>query len=240
MSTNSLILGVTFSLFAIESLIHYQIGVWQEDGPVQFPSLSLPNAKDAMAMAVTSAIFSGLSVVAINKLSQTTKAAESTPIKHDYAVAVLAPNDNGVEGVVHFVSTRKGLKINYDITGLSDGEHGFHIHEYGDLTEGCERACSHFNPYGKTHGGLTGEDRHEGDLGNITSKGNRAKGSILAKNLTLDPSHICSVLGRMIIVHKDRDDLGLGGDAESLKTGNAGKRLGCGVIGLMETPKSIK
>ena len=35
MSTNSLILGVTFSLFAIESLIHYQIGVWQEDGPVQ-------------------------------------------------------------------------------------------------------------------------------------------------------------------------------------------------------------
>ena len=64
MSTNSLILGVTFSLFAIESLIHYQIGVWQEDGPVQFPSLSLPNAKDAMAMAVTSAIFSGLSVVA--------------------------------------------------------------------------------------------------------------------------------------------------------------------------------
>ena len=30
----------------------------------KFPSLSLPNAKDAMAMAVTSAIFSGLSVVA--------------------------------------------------------------------------------------------------------------------------------------------------------------------------------
>jgi hypothetical protein len=81
MSNNNLILGVTFSLFAIESLIHYQIGVWQDDGPVQFPSISLPNAKDATAMAITSAIFSGLSVVAINKLSQTTKAAESTPKK---------------------------------------------------------------------------------------------------------------------------------------------------------------
>ena len=40
------------------------------------------------------------------------------------------------------------------------------------------------------------------------------------------------IVGRMIIVHADRDDLGQGGDAESLKTGNAGKRVACGVIGL--------
>ena len=42
------------------------------------------------------------------------------------------------------------------------------------------------------------------------------------------------IVGRMIIVHQDRDDLGLGGDEESLKTGNAGKRVACGVIGLAE------
>ena len=43
-----------------------------------------------------------------------------------------------------------------------------------------------------------------------------------------------SVVGRGIVIHKDTDDLGRGGDAESLKTGNAGDRLACGVIVLKE------
>tara|TARA_R110002110_G_scaffold87148_4_gene227332 strand:+ start:550 stop:768 length:219 start_codon:yes stop_codon:yes gene_type:complete len=70
MRNSPLVLGVIFTLFAAESLIHYQIGVWQDDGPKQFPSFSLPDAKDATAMVLTSAVFSGLSVLAINKLSQ--------------------------------------------------------------------------------------------------------------------------------------------------------------------------
>ena len=44
-----------------------------------------------------------------------------------------------------------------------------------------------------------------------------------------------SIVGRSVIIHSDEDDLGLGGNNESLKTGNAGKRLLCGVIGYKKT-----
>ena len=235
LNSNTLILGTTFALFAAESLLHYQIGVWQDDGPIQFPKIVMPPAGDLFAMAAISLAFASLTLVVLKKIGAVTKSAESK-VGNSYAVAVIAPNENGIDGTVHFTDTGSSLVIDYDLTGLSDGEHGFHIHEYGDLTEGCESACAHFNPDGTTHGGLDSEVRHAGDLGNITSESGRAKGRLSTPTLSLNPRKRDCVVGRMIIVHADRDDLGLGGDAESLKTGNAGKRLGCGVIGLMEPP----
>ena len=91
-----------------------------------------------------SLVFAGLTVLVLNKIGAVTKSAESTS-GNRYAVAVIAPNENGVDGTVHFTDTGSSLVIDYDLTGLTDGEHGFHIHEYGDLTEGCESACAHFN-----------------------------------------------------------------------------------------------
>ncbi len=147
-------------------------------------------------------------------------------------IAILAPNTNNVEGTILIHETQKGLKIHYKISGLAKGLHGFHVHEYGDLSDGCNSSCSHFNPFNKNHGGLNSTERHEGDLGNIYSENLLAEGEIYVKNLSLTRNRKLSILGRMFVVHDKEDDLGLGGDEESLKTGNAGARLACGVIGL--------
>ena len=150
-------------------------------------------------------------------------------------VAVLNPDKNipknTVHGVIEFIQNPKHLDIKYRIYNLSDGEHGFHIHKCGDLTKGCSSGCSHFNPAKCNHDGLKSRKCHAGDLGNIKSKGGVSRGTIKTNKITLRKS-IRNITGRMIIVHADRDDLGKGGDEESLKTGNAGKRLACGVIGI--------
>jgi superoxide dismutase, Cu-Zn family len=166
-----------------------------------------------------------------NKKNKTKKIKHKCGNQKCSAIAVLAPNKHGVEGTIKIKEERNGVKINYNIVGLSDGKHGFHIHQYGDLTDGCTSACSHFNPFNNSHGGLHSEERHLGDLGNIASKNNISKGNMFLKSASLDACNKTSILGRMIIVHEDPDDLGKGGDVESTKTGNAGKRLACGVIG---------
>jgi Cu/Zn superoxide dismutase len=68
--------------------------------------------------------------------------------------------------------------------------------------------------------------------GNIQSHAGVAKGNITVKNLSCDPCSKYSVIGRMVVVHADKDDLGRGGDVESTKTGNAGERVACAVIGI--------
>ena len=150
------------------------------------------------------------------------------------AICVLHPNKHNITGIIKFsqnIRTNK-VRVDYNVTGLSDGKHGFHIHEYGNLTDGCSSACAHFNPHNEVHGGRKSKKRHVGDLGNISSTQSMSKGFFYDHMISLDTTNECSIIGRAIIIHKDPDDLGKGDNDESLKTGNAGKRLACGVIGI--------
>ena len=77
------------------------------------------------------------------------------------------------------------------------------------------------------HGGPMSHMRHEGDMGNIEAN---SKGighlDYVDHNIMLNGP--MSIIGRAVIVHENEDDL------TSQPTGNAGPRIGCGVIGISE------
>jgi Cu-Zn family superoxide dismutase len=148
-----------------------------------------------------------------------------------YAIAVF---DTNIKGYVKFTEDllKNRIKIDLNIIGLIPNSlHGFHVHEAGDLTDKCTSMCAHFNPYNNTHGCPGMSKRHVGDLGNIkTNSKGEAKYTFYDNVIKLRGVR-CNIIGRGLIIHEDKDDCGKGGNMESLKTGNSGKRIACAVIG---------
>jgi len=152
------------------------------------------------------------------------------------AVCVLK-GDGATKGTVHFTQEKVDgpVTLKGEISGLVPGQHGFHVHEFGDNTNGCTSAGAHFNPFGKTHGGPADEERHVGDLGNVTAgEDGVAKFEISDKLINMMGPN--SIIGRTMVIHEGVDDLGRGGHEQSKTTGNAGGRLACGVIGICKAP----
>lgn len=148
----------------------------------------------------------------------------------------LAFFNNGVNGTV-ILSQKKGemTEIEVDLSGLPPNKLlGFHIHEFGDISQGCKSIGSHYNPRNKNHGSYiyTDEERHEGDLINnlYTGKGGKVKAKFKDPLVSLFPPY--SVIGRAIAIHADMDDLGLGGNEGSKKSGNSGEMIACAIIGI--------
>lgn len=143
------------------------------------------------------------------------------------AVCVVSGFDSHkISGTLKFVQHGENVHITGEIHGLNPGEHGFHVHEYGDLSdhETGKSAGGHFNPENQPHGRPTDEKRHVGDLGNITANEDGvAKVDITDHVISLNGPH--SIIGRAIIIHVDSDKF-------TQPTGDAGARAAGGVIGI--------
>lgn len=153
-------------------------------------------------------------------------------INTNKTVAILR-GDSKINGVVNFEQSSESdpTTITWEISGNdANALRGFHVHQFGDNTNGCTSAGPHFNPFSNEHGAPEDDNRHVGDLGNVTTDGSGvAKGT--KQDLLVKLIGENSILGRTVVVHAGTDDLGKGGHAESKKTGNAGGRPACGVIG---------
>ena len=147
---------------------------------------------------------------------------------NNQAEAVLKGTAEGsaLSGTVHFEQAGDALKVTAEISGAPAGKHGFHIHEKGDCGDTGKAAGGHFNPDKVEHGLLPKDGftmAHAGDLGNIEiGPDGKGKLEVTVQRLSLGTGKY-DIDGKAVILHEKEDDFGQ-------PTGNAGGRIGCGVI----------
>ncbi|MEQ9486147.1 superoxide dismutase family protein [Coleofasciculus sp. F4-SAH-05] len=133
---------------------------------------------------------------------------------------------SAVLGEAEFTTTADAMLIEVMMTNAPAGEHAFHIHETGNCAEQGNAAGGHFNPDDVKHGLITEdgfENAHAGDLGNITiaEDGTGTKSLTVEKLMFTEGNYAIGNLS--VILHDKPDDFGQ-------PTGNAGGRVGCGII----------
>ncbi|MDQ2701614.1 MAG: superoxide dismutase family protein [Pseudomonadota bacterium] len=160
-------------------------------------------------------------------------APEPVPVVERDAVANLASASGSLVSGRLQVMTMGANAVHFtgEIGGLAPGStHGFHVHEKGDCSAAdASSAGGHFNPAGNPHGRMDEGAHHAGDIDNIVADAEGvARVNMHVPGLTLGTGAANDAAGRAIIVHADPDDYA------SQPSGNAGKRIACGVITIVQ------
>ena len=113
-------------------------------------------------------------------------------------------------GYVYLSDTPQGLLVEPDLSELSPGEHGFHVHEFGDVEPALKKgkyiaggaAGQHYDPE-RTHQHLGPyEDGHRGDLPRLlVDRDGTATTPVVAPHLVL-----AEVKDRALIIHSNGDN----------------------------------
>ena len=184
-------------------------------------------------LAHTATLFAAASFLALAGCTQMDAHSGSTAINPwaniSEAVAVIKPTaGNKCEGVVHFVTEAGGVHVKGSISNLEpNSEHAFHIHELGDISGADGMSTGgHYNPEGHKHGGPHDAMHHAGDFGNVKADaGGVAHIDFVVSDISVSGDKN-PIVGRGLILHAKADDL------KTQPTGNAGGRIGAGVIGV--------
>lgn len=132
-------------------------------------------------------------------------------------------------GTATFTQLSNGVRVNVNVSGMKPGVHAIHIHQVGkcEAATKFKTAGGHFNPAKHEHGFENPKGHHNGDMTNLTidAKGN---GTYTYDNAMLSlgtgEDSILKSGGTSIVIHAKADD------EKSQPAGNAGDRVGCGVI----------
>lgn len=160
--------------------------------------------------------------------SATTTEPATTTATSAEAVLTGTNADTTLTGTARFTENNGQVKLVLDveIPKMANKTVAVHIHEHGSCGDMGKEAHGHWNPTKANHGKWGSASFHAGDIGNIDLNG-EGKGtmeletdlwSISASDTTKN------ILNKAIIVHGGKDDF------TTQPTGNAGSRIGCGVI----------
>jgi|SRR5579875_1045488 len=133
-----------------------------------------------------------------------------------------------VRGTVKFYEQKNGsvkMDLKIVIPAKANQSVAVHIHEHGDCGEAGNNTHGHWNPTGQQHGKWGSASFHSGDIGNVQLDASGKGEMTLTTNLwSIGGNEKTNIVGRAIIVHGGVDDY------VSQPAGNAGPRIGCGVI----------
>ncbi len=147
------------------------------------------------------------------------------------AAEVTAPDGSPI-GTVQLVQGTTGVLVTVDVSGLSPGAHGIHLHAVGACTPDFTAAGGHINPGEGVHGLLnpdrTADAQDNGDLPNLYAGADgTARAEFFTTLVTVAGGSMPTLLdgdGSTVVIHENPDD------HESQPIGGAGGRVGCGVI----------
>jgi len=152
------------------------------------------------------------------------------------AIVVFTPSaDAGISGTVRFTQLNSTfVTVALDVTGITtnpNGQHGMHVHQWGDLRGFISGAGvnvtkaaavgSHWNPSGNNHS-CPENTRHDGDLGNWDAVGGVISQTKEISGIALVGAN--SIIGHAVVLHATVDDCA--------NTLSAGARLATGVVGI--------
>lgn len=171
-----------------------------------------------MKLATTFALATALAVLSLPAAAQDAS-----------ATANLVDTSGATLGTLTLTDKDGGVHISGELTGVPNGEHGFHIHETGtcDAAGGFQSAGAHFEPGDHQHGAENPQGPHAGDLMNVTADDD-GKATVDLHNVNVTLAAGAATLndtdGSAVVLHAAADDY------KTDPSGNSGDRIACGVI----------
>jgi Cu-Zn family superoxide dismutase len=145
--------------------------------------------------------------------------------KHALAL-IEGKSGSSLTGKAVFVQRGNSVALQITLENASPGIHAIHLHEKGDCSapDGMS-AGPHWNPEGQAHGKWGHSPFHRGDIGNIeVGKDGKGSTSLTSEVWSVGGAPETDVTNKAVVVHAGPDDFA------TQPTGNAGGRIGCGVV----------